>query len=588
MEENNIILVENKQAQTALSATAVHMEWERIYLRIDVKIEDPSNEYSDVPLSFYAVNGLNQAKAVYQTEKIGADLYRLSANITNCGSNRCFPLGNYRICVCAGTEQVATVMASADVVRRINDSSRIFLYRGGKSTYNVFFYVAEGEDDLPLIMFVSSYSASSMNFPSNKPLRLPNPMRQIRKKLNGIRRPFLRDFYKICSFLYRNRTKTVLFMSEQNDSCGANQMAVYNRMKERGLDKEYTLLISARRAASQPQSRLSWLRLIRKIAMSQMVILDDHAPIFDWLKLNKRTTLVQLWHAGAGFKSSGYSRWGHFGCPAPQSCHRQDQYGIAGSRQIAPFFSEVWGILDEQVLPTGMPRMDEYLDEGHRSEVTRQLYERYPVCQGKKVMLFAPTYRGKNRKNAYYPYSQLDFQRLYTLCGDKWVVLFKMHPWVQDGVPIPEEYQDKFLDVGDYPNINDLFYLTDLLVTDYSSNIFEYSLMRKPMMFYAFDKVQYSFSRGFHRDYEEAAPGKICYTFGELMDAFEKEDFEYEKVEEYVKKHFDYTDTHASDRVIDWIILGKIPEDLQAALREKQEQAEFVSRLAFATPENQE
>ena len=159
---------------------------------------------------------------------------------------------------------------------------------------------------------------------------------------------------------------------------------------------------------------------------------------------------------------------------------------------------------------------------------------------------------------------------------------------MQDGVPIPEEYQDKFLDVGDYPNINDLFYLTDLLVTDYSSNIFEYSLMRKPMMFYAFDKVQYSFSRGFHRDYEEAAPGKICYTFGELMDAFEKEDFEYEKVEEYVKKHFDYTDTHASDRVIDWIILGKIPEDLQAALREKQEQAEFVSRLAFATPENQE
>lgn len=307
------------------------MEWERIYLRIDVKIEDPSNEYSDVPLSFYAVNGLNQAKAVYQTEKIGADLYRLSANITNCGSNRCFPLGNYRICVCAGTEQVATVMASADVVRRINDSSRIFLYRGGKSTYNVFFYVAEGEDDLPLIMFVSSYSASSMNFPSNKPLRLPNPMRQIRKKLNGIRRPFLRDFYKICSFLYRNRTKTVLFMSEQNDSCGANQMAVYNRMKERGLDKEYTLLISARRAASQPQSRLSWLRLIRKIAMSQMVILDDHAPIFDWLKLNKRTTLVQLWHAGAGFKSSGYSRWGHFGRTGP--AHRNAENGRVSGRR---------------------------------------------------------------------------------------------------------------------------------------------------------------------------------------------------------------------------------------------------------------
>ena len=102
-------------------------------------------------------------------------------------------------------------------------------------------------------------------------------------------------------------------------------------------------------------------------------------------------------------------------------------------------------------------------------------------------------------------------------------------------MPIPEEYQDKFLDVGTYPNINDLFYITDLLITDYSSNIFEYSLMRKPMMFFAFDKVQYSFSRGFHRDYEESAPGKICYTFDELMDAFAAQDFEYEKVEEYVR-----------------------------------------------------
>ena len=180
-----------------------------------------------------------------------------------------------------------------------------------------------------------------------------------------------------------------------------------------------------------------------------------------------------------------------------------------------------------------MPRMDEYLDENNRRTVTEKLYESYPMCKGKKVMLFAPTYRGKNRKTAHYPYSLLDFKRLYELCGDEWVVLFKMHPWVHDGVPIPEEYQDKFLDVGTYPNINDLFYITDLLITDYSSNIFEYSLMRKPMMFFAFDKVQYSFSRGFHRDYEESAPGKICYTFDELMDAFAAQDFEYEKVEEY-------------------------------------------------------
>lgn len=211
--------------------------------------------------------------------------------------------------------------------------------------------------------------------------------------------------------------------------------------------------------------------------------------------------------------------------------------------------------------------MDEYLDETFRQKKTEELYKAYPMCQGKKVILFAPTYRGKNRKTAYYPYDMIDFDRLYEFCGEEYVVLFKMHPWVAQPVPIKEEQKDRFLDVNTYPNINDLFYITEILITDYSSNIFEYSLMRKPMLFFAFDKVQYSFSRGFHRDYEEAAPGKVCYTFEDVMQALESGEYDYEKVEEYVDKHFDYIDSHASDRVIDWILLGDIPEDIQRKLR---------------------
>ena len=95
---------------------------------------------------------------------------------------------------------------------------------------------------------------------------------------------------------------------------------------------------------------------------------------------------------------------------------RQYKYGIAGSKNIAPFFSEVWGINDEQVLPTGMPRMDEYLDEQHRNEKIKELYEQFPMCRGKKVILFAPTYRGRNKKTAYYPYELIDFEKLYQIC----------------------------------------------------------------------------------------------------------------------------------------------------------------------------
>ena len=113
------------------------------------------------------------------------------------------------------------------------------------------------------------------------------------------------------------------------------------------------------------------------------------------------------------------------------------------------------------------------------------------------------------------------------------------------------------MDVKKYPNINDLFYIVDLLITDYSSNIFEYSLMRKPMLFFAFDKIQYSFSRGFHRDYEESARVRYVIHLRRCFLQLQIRTFEYEKVEQYITHHFDYIDSGASDRVIDWILLGK-------------------------------
>lgn len=356
-----------------------------------------------------------------------------------------------------------------------------------------------------------------------------------------------------------------------------------NRMKQRGLDKNYTILTSARSAVNKHYNYKSWYTLINKVAQADIIFIDDHCPFLDWLILSRRTRLIQLWHAGAGFKSSGYSRWGHKGCPGPMSGHRQYDYGITSSVRIAHFYSEVFGINPEQLLPTGMPRMDEYLNPEYRNITEKNLYEIFPQIKDRKVILFAPTYRGKNRSDAHYPYEMIDFDRMYKFCADEYVILFKMHPWVAQPVPIPKAYRDKMIDVNKYPNINDLFYVTDLMITDYSSGIFEYSLMRKPMLFFAFDEIQYSYSRGFHRPYEESAPGKVCHTFDELMDAMEKKDYDYEKVGKYIKLHFDNIDTNASDRVIDWFLLGHIPEEYERRIDAITEENKKLLQLDFSS-----
>lgn len=570
-----------KVDQKLVTAKLTDINWERIFVHFDIKITFDENYEDRDHLDFYLVNNLNRAKAKLQVTSIKDEIYHLKTNVTNNGENRVLPVGTYRILICQGDVVMAECECDYTYPINMEEKSRNFGYSNKNCTFAADFYIEEDEERLPFRMHTLITKRTGTNFPSNDDFKIPSIYKAI-KKYWGSSRVFLRNAYRFFRWLYKkDREHTILFMTEQSDRLNSNIKAVYDRMIERGMDQDYQLLVSARPASAVVQGRMSWIFLIQKLAKSGLVFLDDHAPVLDWLLLDKDTKVVQLWHAGAGFKSSGYSRWGHKGCPSPQCCHRQYDFGIAGSKRIAPFFSEVWGINDEQVLPTGMPRMDEFLDESYRKETTERLYTEFPMCKGKKVMLFAPTYRGKNKKTAYYPYELIDFGKLYELCGEEYVVLFKMHPWVSQEVPIPEEYKDKFADVNKYPNINDLFYITDLLITDYSSNIFEYSLMRKPMMFFAFDKVQYSFSRGFHRPYEESAPGKVCYTFGELMEAFQNRDFEYEKVEEYVTNHFDFIDSNSSDRVIDWIVLDKLPDNLRKELADKKKEIARMNELDF-------
>lgn len=575
----------NLIGNNAAKATVLSVTWERIFLILDVEVKLPGGV--NRPLDFYAVNEKYEARVHFEADKKEDGAYRLKTNVTNGGDNCCIPGGTYRIFVCQGDDKLAECETAQSIVPFMDDYSRNFLYGNRGKAYTITFFIEEGGETLPFRFHTLSSSRNVMVFPENPKYR--NTWHLLRNFKNCFltHKVVLRRLYRLFARMRRNRSqKTILFMTEQSSEIKSNLKAVSDRMYARGLNQQYRLLFSARTAASDPQTKKSWIQLVKKMAASDIIFIDDHAPVLDWLKLKKDTMVVQLWHAGAGFKSSGYSRWGHDGCPGPVSCHRQYHYGIAGSQNIAPFFSEVWGINDELVLPTGMPRMDEYLDETYKKEKREELYKLYPQCKGKKVILFAPTYRGRNKKTAFYPYEVLDLERLYQQCEEEYVVLFKMHPWVNQDIYIQEKYRDRYLDVKNYPNINDIFYITDLLITDYSSNIFEYSLMHKPMLFYAFDEIQYSFSRGFHRNYSESAPGKVCHTFDELMLALSEQDFEFEKVEAYVEHHFDFTDSHASDRVIDWIVLGRLPEAIRNKIKAREEDLAHMYSLQFA-PENE-
>lgn len=536
--------------------------WDRIW--ISFFIDDIPDKYIVFlkKISRYPVHKKNSSdRDVIFPLKIGTSgEYKL--NISNPGNCKMLSAGIYQLIVMPKEYSVSDnssseieILGSA-VNIPLKYYNRQFIYFHKERAYRVQFSDKHG-----FLIKISDTRLENLTF-SN---RLISDLRTFR---NNSAKSILRAIYNVEYLLFHYKGKKeaaqlsnpkILLMSDMSEEMGSNMSALKNALLREGYAPKECL----RAVTTRHYNLLHWIKSLKKMAEADFIFLDDHSQTTDWLTL-KGTVLTQLWHAGAGFKSTGYSRFGMPASPAPFSGHRQYTYGIAGSKKIRHFFSEVWGINDEMVLPTGMPRLDLFLNRKHYIETRKKLQKDYPFLQNnKRIILFAPTYRGENRRTAYYPYDRLDMDKLYKMCLDtNSFIIYKMHPFVKEPVPIPKEYMDRMADLTDYSDINDLFYITDLLITDYSSNIYEFSLMRKPMLFYAFDIDDYVHTRGFHRDFDKNAPGRIVESFQDMLDAIYNTDFEYEKVEKYISENFESVDCHACDRIIDWIIRGNMPEDI--------------------------
>lgn len=364
--------------------------------------------------------------------------------------------------------------------------------------------------------------------------------------------------YLFLFYLRRHNRKRILLMSETRVPIGGNLKALDDRLKERGLDQKFHISYSFSKTLQQSKWKtfLVWSRLLWLIAGQDYIFVDDYVPIFKTIHLQKNTKLIQLWHAGVGFKSVGYSRFGRAGSPHPtDSCHRRYDYAVVGAKGLIPVYEEVFGITEDHFLPYGLPRLDGYMEKKRIYAFREAFYQKYPQFRKKKIVMFAPTYRGSTQKEAFYPLELVDQKALYEILGDEYIFLYKMHPFITDKVMIPKIYQDKIYDFSHEGDINELFYVTDVLITDFSSNIYEFALQHKPIIFYAYDKDVYQLTRGVHRTLEEA-PGVVCETFDEVLQTLKENCFSTERLENFIQESFaDNHGKYASDRIIDEILL---------------------------------
>lgn len=352
----------------------------------------------------------------------------------------------------------------------------------------------------------------------------------------------------------------LLFTSSSRKELGGNEAFIYNRMVERGVDKQFQIDFSFKENIKDRRSFFNKFSFTRKLAMANIIICDDYQPELYHVDYAPHTDIIQVWHACGAFKTVGLERLGKPGAPAFDTrVHKCYTAMCVSSQLAAAHYAEAFGIEEHKIMPLGVPRTDIFFDENYKKKVIPEVLASFPQINGaKEVIMYAPTFRGVNARTASFPMDMIDFEGIGAyLKAHQSIMLIKMHPFVREPLPIPDEFKDVIIDASSFREINDMLFVTDLLITDYSSVIYEFSLFRKPMLFYAFDRMKYEADRGFYEPYSEMVPGKIVRTSEDLLKALEKRDFEFEKVDPFVKKNFRYTDGHSTDRIIDTLLLKK-------------------------------
>ena len=295
--------------------------------------------------------------------------------------------------------------------------------------------------------------------------------------------------------------------------------------------------------------------MLKELATAKYVFVDDASLILSSIPLRKETVAINLWHACGAFKKFGRSTAElKFGSSAA-TLDKYPNYGnlthvTVSSPEVIWAYEEAMHLPKGIVKATGVSRTDQFYDKKFVESRKQKLYEIMPEAKDKKVILYAPTFRG-HVATASSP-DRIDFERFCHELGNEYVIVCKHHPFVKNPPIIPEELQHFARDLTKYLSIEDLLCCADICISDYSSLVFEYSLFEKPMIFYAYDYDNYCDWRGFYYDYSEFTPGPVVQTEDELLNSIKNIDtqFDKQKVIDFKEKFMGSCDGHATERII--------------------------------------
>ena len=322
--------------------------------------------------------------------------------------------------------------------------------------------------------------------------------------------------------------------------------------------KTFSLMI---RKVSDAEYFMNAVDYIREAATAKAVFITTANRLMSQFDIRPETRLIQLWHGVGMFKKVGFSTLDSEGFG--RSAKSREVYydyrnytdvTVAAEEQIWTFEDAFHISRDTGIFkPIGISRTDVFFDEEYRNERRRRLDEAFPECKGKKIILYAPTFRGRVAQ-ATAP-DELDIKKMAEKLSDDYVLLIRHHEVSKVFPKIPADVEGSFafdMNRNNIMSTDGLLSIADILITDYSSLGFEFAVMEKPMVFFAYDLEEYLDTRGMYYDYSEITPGPVCKTTEEVADYIADIDnrFDRNAVRDFREKYVGACDGHATERTI--------------------------------------
>ena len=352
----------------------------------------------------------------------------------------------------------------------------------------------------------------------------------------------------------------VVYTSFGGRQCSDSPRAIHDELVRRGARLEHMWVVAdgmARVPHGATKLRENSREHHEALARARYVVANDHFP--EWFRRRDDQVCLQTWH-GTPLKRLGFDVSAMHKTKRRFETHwdemvRNWQHVVSPNRFSTPILERAYRLEGSDMLETGYPRID-VLVRPDRDEAGRRLRAALGIPDGVRTVLYAPTYRDQviDRRNRYRLDLHLDVGRLRDAVGPDTVILFRKHHYVVD--PVPATADGFVRDVSSYPDGTELLLAADVLVTDYSSMMFDYANTGRPMLFFTYDLDSYRDEvRGFYFDFLERAPGPLLRTTDEVAGALTGLD---DVRARYAQRHADFVaqfceldDGGAAGRVVD-------------------------------------